>query len=119
MSLAEDLLRHPWLPEAVRQFLQASHGAFLFGNTAPDVQVVSGQARQQTHYFSLPILPNDPPAWELILSEYPQLAEARQLLPTQSSLPGRLPVPSAGRLDVGEGNIYPGIRPAMHLGKLS
>jgi hypothetical protein len=79
LSLAEDLLRHPSLPEKVRQFLQPSRCAFLFGTTAPDVQVVSGQPRQQTHYFSLPIQPGDPPAWELLLSKYPQLAEVRKI----------------------------------------
>lgn len=79
LSLAEDLLRHPLLPEEIRQFLHNSRCVFLFGNTAPDVQVVSGQPRQQTHYFNLPIQAGDPPAWELLLSEHPQLVDARQL----------------------------------------
>jgi hypothetical protein len=79
LSLAEDLLHHPALPEQVCQFLDASRCVFLFGNTAPDVQVVSGQPRQLTHFFNLPIQADDPPAWELFLSDHPNLADARQL----------------------------------------
>jgi len=84
LNLAEDILRHPTLPEPIRQFLQASRGAFLLGNTAPDVQVVSGQPRQMTHFFNLPIKAWDPPAWELLLDDYPQLVDA-----------GQIPVPQA------------------------
>jgi hypothetical protein len=79
LSLAEDLLQHPALPEDIRQFLRTSRCVFLFGNTAPDVQVVSGQPRLATHYFNLPIQAGDPPAWELLLSDHPQLAGARQI----------------------------------------
>ena len=79
LSLAEDLLQYAALPESVRQFLSSSRCVFLFGNTAPDVQVVSGQPRQMTHFFNLPIQEGDPPAWELLLSEYPHLADASQL----------------------------------------
>ena len=116
LSLAEDLLQHPALPEEVRQFLQASRCVFLFGNTAPDVQVVSGQPRQLTHFFNLPIQTGDPPAWELLLSDYPQLAEARTIACTSGSIPGRLLVPSAGGLAVGEGNICSDFRSTMLLG---
>ena len=85
LSLAEDLLRHAELATELRQFLHDWRCVFLFGNTAPDVQVVSKQPRQQTHYFSLPILPGDPPAWELLLSKNPQLVNARQLPAPQAA----------------------------------
>ena len=85
LSLAEDLLRHPGLPEEVHQFLHASRCAFLFGNTAPDAQVVSGQPRQTTHYFSLPILGMAQPAWELLLSEHPHLMDAKNLSAPQAA----------------------------------
>jgi hypothetical protein len=85
LSLAEDLLQHPALPEDVRHFLHDYRCVFLFGNTAPDVQVVSGQPRQLTHFFSLPIQNGDPPAWELLLSEYPQLADAQQIPASQAA----------------------------------
>jgi len=79
LSLAEDLLQYAALPDPVRQFLYNSRCVFLFGNTAPDVQVISGQPRQMTHFFNLPIQAGDPPAWEMILSDYPSLADAKQL----------------------------------------
>lgn len=49
-------------------------GAFLFGNTAPDVQVVSGQDRPVTHFFDIPIQPGMPLPWIEMLRTYPHLA---------------------------------------------
>src|SRR5512147_2420190 len=43
--LAEQLLSDATLPAPLRDELRAQRGAFLFGNTAPDVQVVSNQLR--------------------------------------------------------------------------
>jgi hypothetical protein len=83
--MAEDLLRAPSLPEAVRQFLQANRCIFLFGNTAPDVQVVSGQRRQETHFFDLPIREGAPPAWEHMLACHPALAHADGLPASQAA----------------------------------
>jgi hypothetical protein len=83
LHLAEDLLHHPLLPDGVCQYLQANLCAFLFGNTAPDVQVVSGQPRQVTHFFNLPILVGDPPPWEAIFTEHPDLATTRKLPASQ------------------------------------
>jgi hypothetical protein len=77
--MAGELLNDPRLPEKISRFLQSSRGMFLFGNTAPDVQVVSGQPRQVTHFFNLPIQAGDQPPWELILSDHPHLANAEQL----------------------------------------
>ncbi|HEX9090149.1 MAG TPA: hypothetical protein VF831_01600 [Anaerolineales bacterium] len=85
LHLAEDLLKHPWLGTEVSHFLNAWRPLFLFGNTAPDVQVVSGQSRQQTHFFNLPIQEGDPVPWELIQSEYPQLANPQGLPERQST----------------------------------
>jgi hypothetical protein len=79
ISLAEEIVNRPNLPEPIRQFLQAWRCEFLFGNTAPDVQVVSGQPRQITHFFNLPILPGDRPAWELFLAEQSNLAVTKKL----------------------------------------
>jgi hypothetical protein len=91
LSLAEELLKHPHLPEKINHFLHDSRCEFLFGNTAPDVQVVSGQPRQVTHFFNLPIQVSDPPAWELILSDHPNLAVAEQLpVPQVAFLAGYL-----------------------------
>jgi hypothetical protein len=79
VSLAGALLNQPNLPEAIAQFLQDSPCEFVFGNTAPDVQVVSGQLREATHFFSLPIQAGDQPAWEAMLSTHPSLARAGRL----------------------------------------
>jgi len=85
LHLAEELLNHPSIGSEVRRFLNAWRPFFLFGNTAPDVQVVSGQPRQQTHFFNLPIQEGDPAPWELVLSEHPQLANPHGL-PAQQSI---------------------------------
>jgi hypothetical protein len=85
LSLAEELLNHPDLPEPIDQFLERSYCEFLFGNTAPDVQVISGQPRSVTHFFDLPIRTGDKPAWEVIFTEYPELAVAGRLPGSQAA----------------------------------
>jgi hypothetical protein len=85
LSLAEDLLRHPDLPAGVRQFLEVSRCDFLFGTTAPDAQVVSGQPRLQTHFFDLPIQDDASLAWEEVLRLHPALAHARHLPAKQAA----------------------------------
>ncbi len=79
LSLAEELLQHPDLPAAIADFLHSARAEFLFGTTAPDVQVVSGQPRQDTHFFNLPILAGDRPAWDEMLIQYPALAKGEGL----------------------------------------
>ncbi len=85
LSLAEELLELPGLPAKAGHFLQAQRNEFLLGNTAPDVQVLTGQLRESTHFFCLPILEHDRPAWETFLSDYPQLAEPASLPPDQAA----------------------------------
>lgn len=71
LNIAENLLVYPGLPRVVRQYLQANRAAFLLGNTAPDVQVVSGQAREQTHFFRVPPRLNSDLPWDLLMQRYP------------------------------------------------
>jgi hypothetical protein len=85
LSLAEELIRHPRIPTPIRQFLRTYRNEFLFGNTAPDVQVVSGQPRETTHFFDLPIQTVDMPPWEVILVKHPLLAKTSELPATQSA----------------------------------
>lgn len=80
LSIADELLQHPQLNKTVRRRLVANSGAFLFGNTAPDVQVVSGQTRQETHFFTLPI-DETKPAWECFFTANPELAALSDLDP--------------------------------------
>jgi len=72
--VAEDLLLQPGLPIKVRRFLRENRPAFLFGNTAPDVQTVSGQSRRDTHFFDLPLQRGVLMAWEQMLADFPGLA---------------------------------------------
>ena len=59
--------------------LEENRPAFLLGNTAPDVQTISGQPRKTTHFFDLPILPDTIPAWECMWQLYPALARSPNL----------------------------------------
>lgn len=76
LRIARDLL--PLLPDGLQADLAAEWPAFLFGNIAPDVQTVSGQAREATHFFPVP-LGEAPPATTILFARYPALAEADQL----------------------------------------
>lgn len=79
LSIANHLLDHPQLPAAVARQLKKQRCAFLFGNTAADVQVVSGQSRQETHFFEMPLRPAATLPWLRMLAIYPQLACPRHL----------------------------------------
>ncbi len=77
-------MANPALPPAARELLTAQRGAFLFGTIAPDVQSVSGQPREATHFFTLP--PTDTrPAHEVMLAEHRALARAGRLAPAQAA----------------------------------
>lgn len=73
LSVAEDLLLRPDLPSGIRDFLSHYRPEFLFGNTAPDVQTVSGQPRPATHFFDVPIPAGASSAWDALLAAHPQL----------------------------------------------
>lgn len=83
LSVALELLQAPHIPHDFRQRLQLHAGAFLLGNTAPDVQTVSGQPRQETHFFSVPPAPAAPLPWDYLLDRYPQLAQPGRLADEQ------------------------------------
>jgi hypothetical protein len=85
LDIAAELLRHPQLDQFVHENLIQWQCAFLLGNTAPDVQVVSGQPRESTHFFILPILNNSKPPWEQLLEAYPQLSDSQLLQPDQAA----------------------------------
>ena len=73
LSLAQELVEEPGLPQSVLNFLIGNQAEFLFGNIAPDVQVVSGQARAETHFFELPVQKNLSDPWESLWKTHPQL----------------------------------------------
>lgn len=82
LRIAHDLL--PRLPADLRAALTADWPAFLLGNIAPDVQTVSGQPREATHFFTVP-LAESPPAAETLLRRYPVLAQPQRLPPAQAA----------------------------------
>lgn len=78
IRIAEQLLSDSALPGPLRNQLRAQRGAFLFGNTAPDVQVVSGQRREVTHFFQIPF-DAPPQPHHTLFRLFPALAHARSL----------------------------------------
>ncbi|MGW8249007.1 MAG: zinc dependent phospholipase C family protein, partial [Anaerolineales bacterium] len=48
--------------------------AFLFGNTAPDVQTFSKRARQETHFFDIPLDRKAPAPWLQLLQVHAELS---------------------------------------------
>lgn len=85
LGVAEDLLNHPGLSSGVGHTLRQQRPAFLLGNTAPDVQTVSGQERQDTHFFDLPITPGTPTPWNRFLTDFPSLAQPNRLPADQAA----------------------------------
>ncbi len=64
----------------VRAALEAEWPAFLFGNIAPDAQTVSGQPREATHFFPVP-LNSAPPAQRVLFERHPALGRPKRLRP--------------------------------------
>jgi hypothetical protein len=87
LVIAQQILASPTLPEAMRTWLDKDEivrGAFFFGHIAPDVQVVSRQPRETTHFFSLPPT-NRRPAYERMLAAHPSLVQPSALPATQAA----------------------------------
>ncbi|MBN2499953.1 MAG: zinc dependent phospholipase C family protein [Anaerolineales bacterium] len=84
ISVAYEIREHPALPVKIKEFLAENWNAFLFGKTAPDVQVVSHQSRQDTHFYTVPPV-GTTPAWERMLSIYPALSHPGKLSPHQAA----------------------------------
>lgn len=80
LAVAAELLERGGLPPAVGEALPA----FLLGNIAPDVQVLSGQTREATHFFPVP-LDDAPPAQVVLLKQYAGLAPLGALPPAQAA----------------------------------
>lgn len=84
LAAAGELLACPELPAEVRTALAAEWPAFLLGSIAPDVQTISGQSREATHFFPVP-LAGAPPAGPQMLARYPALAGPGALAPAQAA----------------------------------
>jgi len=84
LVMAQELLVSGELTPAAQRFVEIRRGPFLLGQTAPDVQTVSHQARHETHFYTLP--PQDG-TWGYIdlLIVHPELARARRLDPDHAA----------------------------------
>lgn len=84
LSLAEEIIAHPDLPDTLRAFLKQEQCAFFLGKTAPDVQTISGQTRVETHFFSVP--PEDSVfPWVRVLTLHLDLSDGAALPPAQAA----------------------------------
>lgn len=84
LSIADELLQNPGVPKPIRGFLDGQRCVFYLGNTAPDVQVISGQSRQSTHFFGVP--PKGfSSAWKQLFKKHPGLADAEKIPPDQAA----------------------------------
>jgi hypothetical protein len=84
LVLAQEMMRGENLNTDVRDLLLAERSAFFFGNIAPDVQTVSRQTREQTHFFSISKADRSP-AQQVMFSQYPELAHATALPAQQAA----------------------------------
>jgi hypothetical protein len=84
LAAAGELLAHSALDPGAQAALDAELPAFLLGNIAPDVQTVSGQPREATHFFPVP-LNGAPLAARRLLDRYPTLAAPASLPSAQSA----------------------------------
>jgi hypothetical protein len=84
LVIARDIVDDPRLPPDLRQALMAEWPAFLFGNIAPDAQTVSGQPREATHFFPVP-LGSAPPAPQRLFARHPELARPERLPGAQAA----------------------------------
>lgn len=69
LSLAQCILTQD-IKNFNNESLLEHYGAFALGNTAPDVQVISRQARQDTHFFKLPLDQRAQYPWEVMNKRY-------------------------------------------------
>jgi hypothetical protein len=87
LRVAEETLASGYLPESIRAKLDRDvnvRGAYFFGHIAPDVQVVSRQPRESTHFFSVP--PTHPePGFVRMLLAFPWMARPAALSAAQAA----------------------------------
>jgi hypothetical protein len=56
----------------------------MLGHTAPDVKTVSGQKREESHFYTIPRT-SDGPAYQVLFDTHPDLARADALSPCQAA----------------------------------
>jgi hypothetical protein len=84
LNYAERVYRHPGIPLPVRRLLGGAWGAYLLGSTAGDVQVITSQARVETHFYRLADI-GIRSAVDTLLSAHPDLADPAGLSPAHAA----------------------------------
>lgn len=88
LRIARDMLAHPDLHAGWRALAHAQWPAFALGHIAPDVQTLSGQSREATHFFPVPLLPGLPRAEAALFALHPALRGVAALPPAQAAFVG-------------------------------
>jgi hypothetical protein len=79
LAAACDLLAEPDITQAYAWLNgDGSRAAFLMGAISPDARAISGQAREATHFFTIPPA-DERPAPAVMCSDWPVIAVATQL----------------------------------------
>jgi len=84
LVIADLMLADSALPHAARARINANLPAFHLGHTAPDAQTVSGQTREATHFFTVPITEKRP-AYQTLLYRHPELRRPAGLAPARAA----------------------------------
>lgn len=84
LSIADHILEHSALDREINCLIEGQLGAFYLGITAPDVQVISGQKRSETHFFPVPIPADAEVPWEKMFSKIPGLRASGDLNKAQA-----------------------------------
>lgn len=84
LVLAQQMLRQGDLSTVTRRLLDRQQGPFMLGHTAPDVKTVSGQKREESHFYTIPRSSNRP-AYQILFDRHPELARADALSPSRAS----------------------------------
>jgi hypothetical protein len=89
LAQAEEIISDDSLPRDVRRMLAEQRGPFLLGHTAPDVQTISGQHREETHFYAIThdrdLRERARPACEALFAAHPELVRAEKLPPPQAA----------------------------------
>jgi hypothetical protein len=91
LALAERMLAEDVLAPALRGQLRQQRGPFLLGHTAGDVQAISGQSREETHFYTISsrhsssVRQRRGAAYEAMFATHPELAHAESLPPAHAA----------------------------------
>lgn len=84
LVVADHMLADSGLPAPLRERLCDNLPAFRLGHTAPDAQTVSGQPREATHFFRVPMTDRRP-AHETMFAHHPELKRPAELEPARAA----------------------------------